>query len=47
MFVKAVGIAGESQCPSNAVGSLFFTAIAAPLTFLARWALVKFGPKEY
>lgn len=47
MFVKAVGIAGESQWPSNAVGSLFFTAIAAPLTFLARWALVKFGPKEY
>lgn len=47
LFTQIVGKAsGYSTYPYAAAAGLVFTAIAAPLTLLVKWALEKFGPSE-
>ena len=47
LFNQIVGKAsGYSTYPYAAAAGLVFTAIAAPLTLIVKWALEKFGPSE-
>ena len=49
LFVKVIGSNSSlADYPYAAAAGLIFTAIAAPLTFLVKWLLEKFGPSaEY
>ncbi len=47
-FIKVLknDVAGFAQYPYASAAGILFTLIAAPLTFLVKWVLEKFGPRE-
>lgn len=49
LFVKVIGSNSSlADYPYAAAAGLFFTCVAAPITFMVKWALEKFGPSvEY
>lgn len=45
-YVEVAGSQSQINYPYLAAGGLLMTAIMAPLTFLLKWALEKFGPSQ-